>query len=111
MPSLQSLFVCGPVPISGGFRLKDASYHETRAGYPYLRLCLEDMSGCLPAYAWREDIYRGIYLPDYSLIDIEGQTRYFDNQLRIDLNSIVPVNSKRAGDVVRLIPQSICPMP
>jgi 3'-5' exoribonuclease len=76
-----------------------------------MRLCLEDFSGTLPAYAWKEDVYRGLYLPNYSLVHVEGRSRYFENKLRVDMDFITPVAKKKPGDVIRLIPQTICPLP
>lgn len=48
---------------------------------------------------------------NYSLARIEEESRYYYNQLRIDLFAIAPVGFKRAGEVIRLIPRSICPPP
>ena len=100
-----------PGHIVGEFRLRDALIGETRIGRQYMRIFIEDMSISLPAYIWEEDLYRGVYLPNHSLVRIEGQSRYYYNQLRVDLFAIDPVGFKRAGDVIRLIPQSICPLP
>lgn len=111
MNSLQSLWGYGRVQVSGTFRLQNVCFHETRAGYPYMRLCLEDFSGIIPAYAWKEEIYQGLYLPNYSLVNVEGRSRYFDNKLRVDMDRVTPVTKKKSGDVIRLIPQSICPLP
>jgi 3'-5' exoribonuclease len=111
MFSLQNVYHQPPGPICGTFRLTDVCYHETRTGQPYMRLQLEDMSAHISAYAWREDIYRHLYLPNYSLIHVQGHSRYFDQQLRIDLNGMTPLGFKPSGDVVRLIPQSLCPYP
>lgn len=110
MHSLQSLLVT-PGQIRGCFRVRDLSYSEARNGNPYLRLLLEDMSGSVFAYAWQEDIYKDLYLSDYTLVFVEGQTRFFDKEMRVDLRTIQPLKTKRAGEVVRLIPQSICPLP
>ena len=109
MHSLQSLLVT-PGQIRGSFRVRDLSYLEARNGNPYLRLLMEDMSGSVFAYAWQEEIYKELYLPDYSLAFVEGQSRFFDNEMRVDLRTIQHLNTKRAGEVVRLIPQSICPL-
>ena len=111
MHNLSSLTLFQPGPVAGEFRLRDASLNETREGHQYLRIFLEDMSGSLPAYIWREEIYRGLYLPNLSLARIEGQSRFHDDLLRVDLYAIEPIGFKRAGEVVRLIPQSICPLP
>jgi 3'-5' exoribonuclease len=91
--------------------VRDTSYFETRSGNPYLRLMLEDMSGDVLAYTWCEEIYKDLYLPDYSLAYVEGQSRFFDNSLRLDLRTIQPQRCAEAGEVVRLIPQSLCPLP
>lgn len=111
MLSLQNVYHYPPGPICGTFRQTDVCYHETRTGQPYMRLQLEDMSALVPAYAWHEGIYRQLFLPNYSLIHVQGQSRYFDQQLRIDLDSITPLGTKQPGDIVRLIPQSLCPSP
>ena len=111
MHNLSSLTLFQPGPVAGEFRLRDASLNETREGHQYLRIFLEDMSGSFPAYIWREEIYRGLYLPNLSLARIEGQSRFHDDLLRVDLYAIEPIGFKRAGEVVCLIPQSICPLP
>ncbi len=111
MHSLLAVQLFQPGPVAGEFRLRDASINETRAGRQYLRIFLEDARGSVPAYIWKEDIYRGFYLPNLSLVRIEGQGRYHDNIPRVDLHAIEATGFKRAGDVVRLIPQSICPLP
>ena len=108
MINLQEL---QPGDVHGTFRLRDACLNETRRGNQYFRIFIEDMSGSLPAYVWHEEVYRGFYLPNHSLIQIKGEGRYFDNQLRIDLHSLTPVSFKAPGDVVRLIPRSLCPLP
>lgn len=111
MNNFPSLPFLQPGHVSGEFRLRDALIGETRAGRQYLRIFLEDMSISLPVYIWDEDLYRGVYLPNYSLARIEGESRYYYNQLRVDLFAIDPVGFKRAGEVIRLIPRSICPLP
>ncbi len=111
MSYLINLHNCHPGPIAGDFRLRDASINETRDGRQYLRIFLEDMSGSLPAYIWQEEIYRRFYLPNLSLVRIEGQSRYYGNLLRVDLHAITPLDYKQPGDVVRLISRSICPLP
>lgn len=111
MHSLQSVQLFQTGPVSGEFRLRDVSINETRAGRQYLRIFLEDARGSVPAYLWKEDIYRGFYLPNLSLVRIEGQGRYHGNLSRIDLHAIEATGFKQAGDVVRLIPQSFCPIP
>ena len=101
---LKLIMSFAPGPLSGCFRLREAAYCETRAGNPYLRFCLEDASGSLPAYAWKEDLYRGFNLADYSLVQIFGQTRYFDNRLRVDLQDLSlmaqkkPIQPKSSAD-------------
>jgi len=96
---------------SGDFRLRDALIGETKNGKQYMRIFIEDMDTCLPAYIWKEELYRGVYLPNNVLAKIEGRSRYYYNQLQVDLTAINPVGFKRAGEVIRLIPQSICPLP
>lgn len=108
LPSLQFL---QPGHVIGEYRLRNCCLNEAKNGRQYLRIHLEDMSCSVPAYIWQEDIYQRFYLPDHSLARIEGQSRYYRNLLRVDLSRIEPICQKRAGDVARLIPQSVCPLP
>ena len=111
MNNLQSLQLIQPGPVAGEFRLRDASINETREGRQYLRIYLEDMSGSIPGYVWREEIYRGLCLQNYSLVRIVGQSRFHDDLLQVDLYSIEPIGFKRAGEVVRLIPRASARFP
>ncbi len=111
MPNLTSLQYHTPGSIAGEFRLRDCCLNSAKNGCQYLRIHLEDMSCSVPAYIWQEDIYQRFYLPDHSLARIEGQSRYHRNLLRVDLKRIEPISQKRQGDVVRLIPKSVCPLP
>src|SRR6056297_1289066 len=111
MHSIETLTLYQPGVFSSTFRLRDAVYCESRYGNPYLKFILEDSSGSLPAYVWDENIYRGLYLPNYSLVQVEGNTSVFNGQLRANVSRIIPTSEKRAGEVLRLIPQSLCPIP
>lgn len=111
MHSIEMLTVYQPGVFSSTFRLRDAVYCESRYGHPYLKFTMEDCSGSLPAYVWDENIYRGLYLPNYALVQVDGTTRVFNGQLRANLSRIMPVREKREGEVLRLIPQSLCPIP
>lgn len=111
MTNLQALPHNTQNPIVGEFRLRNCCLNESRNGRQYLRIQLEDMRCSVPAYVWQEDLCQRFYLPDHSLVRIEGQGRYYKELLRIDLNRIEPFSQKRVGDVVRLIPRSVCPLP
>jgi 3'-5' exoribonuclease len=109
--NLQNIPSCQPGQISGDFRVRNVSLNETRAGRQYLKFFLEDMSGQIPAYIWREEIYRGLYLPDFSIARIEGKSRHHDEHLKVDIHSVMPVATKPPSESVRLIPLTICPIP
>lgn len=111
MTNLQALSYSTQDPIVGEYRLRNCCLRETRDGRQYLRVQLEDMSCSVPAYVWQEDLCQRFYLPDHSLVRIEGQSQYYKDLLRIHLNHIEPISQKRTGDVVRLIPRSVCPLP
>lgn len=111
MSNLTSLQYHTPGSIVGEFRLRDCCLKEARNGRQYLQIHLEDMSCSVPAYIWKDDIDQRFYLPDHSLARIEGQSRYHRNLLRVDLKRIELISQIQAGDVVRLIPKSVCPLP
>ena len=111
MYSVEALKLYQPGSFTGTYRLRDAAYSESRHGQPYLKFMLEDNTGSLPAYIWDEHLYRELYLPNYGLIHVTATTRVFDGQLRVNVSNIVPTAVKSSGDVLRLIPQSLCPIP
>lgn len=100
-----------PGPLSGIFRIRNLELCETRQGAAYLRFSLEDFSGTVWGYPWTEAVIRSLYLPDYSLVRIEGQARWFGNHLRIDLITAEAVVLTPVEQGVRLLPQSLCPIP
>ena len=100
-----------PGPLSGIFRIRHLELCETRQGTQYLRLTLEDFSGSVRAYAWTDAVIRSLYLPDYSLVWIEGQVRWFGNHLRIDLLKAQAVTDPPIEQSIRLLPHSLCPIP
>ena len=111
MYSVEALKLYQPGSFTGTYRLRDATYCESRHGQPYLKFMLEDSTGSLPAYIWDEHLYRELYLPNYVLIKVTATTRVFDGQLRVNVSNMVPTTEKTSGEVLRLIPQSLCPMP
>ena len=100
-----------PGAVCGTFRLREATHSATWDGYPYLRVVLEDFSGHLPAYAWRDDLIGQLDRPDYSLVRICGQVRRFRGKLRIDVAAVQPLSQPVERSAAALIPQGICPLP
>ncbi|MDY0269973.1 hypothetical protein [Trichloromonas sp.] len=100
-----------PGAVCGTFRLREATHSATWDGYPYLRVVLEDFSGHLPAYAWREEVIAQLDLPDYSLVRICGQVRRYRGKLQIDVTSVQPLSQSAERSAAALIPQGICPVP
>jgi len=111
MCDLQKLQLHMPGAFTGDFRMRDVSINETKDGRQYVQFMLEDMTASVPAYVWREELQPECYLPDYSLVRVSGKCRYHDEQLKVDIHSLIPIEQKRPGDVLRLIPLSLCPQP
>jgi len=111
MIDLHALMLSSTGPVTGDFRLSDPSLHETRAGRRYLRFQLEDCTGSIPAYVWNENLYRNFDIQNFGLVRICGQSRIYNGQFLVDLHSFHPIHQKRAGDVIRLIPLTLCPLP
>lgn len=111
MHSIEMLKLHKQGCFSGTFRLRDAAYSKSKNGSSYLKFKMEDSSGDLPAYIWDENLYRGLDFPNYALVQVEGNTSNFNGQLQANIISIVPTSEKRTGEVLRLIPLSLCPIP
>ena len=111
MLSISPLQTLQPGPLSGIFRIRQPELSETRQGQSYLRLTLEDYSGQAWAYAWDESVMRALYLPDYSLIRIDGQVRWHNQCWRIDLVRVEVLQTIPVEQGFQLLPQSLCPIP
>ncbi len=98
-------------PVSEVFRMRAPVGRRSRRGRHYLRVQLEDMNGSLYAYLWQEELYRNIDLRDLAPIFIEGRLRQRSDAPVVDISSIQNYQEENPGDVVRLIPQSLCPVP
>ena len=72
-------------------------------------MMLEDMSGCLNAYAWKEEVYRNEPVKDLSCLYVEGQLRKRSDETVADIVSLDMTDKTK--DAVRLIPHSLCPQP
>lgn len=97
-------------PISGLYRLRNPLRRTTRRGRPYLRVQLEDMNGSLYGYLWKDELENG-GLRDLSPVYIEGRLRRRSDGPVVDLDAIRQHRETDPAAVVRLIPQSICPVP
>lgn len=97
-------------PISGLYRLRNPLRRTTRRGRPYLRVQLEDMNGSLYGYLWKDEFEDG-GLRDLSPVYIEGRLRQRSDGPVVDLDAIRQHRETDPAAVVRLIPQSICPVP
>ena len=110
MNSLKTYLNTFEGPISGAFRMRHPVISETSDGRTYLRLFLEDYSGSLPAYAWEHHMFTKLRLQDLSCVFVQGLVRKRIDGPVVDLSQIVPLEV-REGEVARLIPWSLCPMP
>ena len=97
--------------IGGVFRLRNPSLRRSRRGRLYLKASLEDMGGSLTAYLWDEEICRRFNLNDLSPAYIEGTLRHRQDGPVVDLVLLQGERVTCAGEIVRLIPQSVCPRP
>jgi 3'-5' exoribonuclease len=111
MNNLKSLMIKYAGPVCGVFRMRHPALYETRSGQPYLRVVLEDMSGSVSGYAWQREVYEQLYFNELSCVYIEGQIRRRSDAAVVDLSEIQSIQVKGRENAVRLIPQSVCPIP
>ncbi|MGD9848697.1 MAG: TraI domain-containing protein [Desulfuromonas sp.] len=108
--------------VCGWFRLQQWTEALTRDGFPYLKLVLEDCSGQLTGYVWQQALVAQMQrqvLPSYALVEVQGQARWFQGRLRLDVSSLLVPGAKECADLVgtegfsaaRLLPRSLCPQP
>jgi len=109
MNNLQAQMIHHHGPIFGTFRLSETVFGEDRNGRPFVRFKLEDMSGCIYAYSFLEQIQQAATLNDFSRVYIEGQLRSRGEGQVVEVMTLFPIKPA-TGDIVRLIPQSLCPL-
>ena len=97
-------------PITGHYRLRNPLRRTTRRGRPYLRVQLENMEGSLYGYLWSDEI-DSEGLRDLSPVYVEGRLRRRSDGPVVDLEAIRQHREINPAAVVRLIPQSFCPVP
>ncbi|MFO7814021.1 MAG: hypothetical protein R6V21_13735 [Pelovirga sp.] len=110
MQSIEMLKLHKQVRFSGTFRLRDADFRETKDGRIFLKFYMEDSTGELPSFIWEKDLDPGLCFPDYTLVQVEGTTRILNGHLLANVRRIALAKEKRAGEVLRLIPQSLSPI-
>ena len=110
MNSLQTYVARGTGTVQGIFRLRRPRWRRSRNGNRFIEMELEDMSGKMPTYLWKtEGVGEGL-LKELACVDIAGTLRRRRAGLALDLLRMQAVRSAQ-GEVVRLIPQSLCPIP
>lgn len=108
--SLQTELIGSQGPLSGTFRVTAPYFGESDSGHPFVRLRLEDFNGYIYAYSWLEVVMRSTGMFVYSRAYIEGQLKVQQSQPIVEIQTLVPAKLEY-HDIVRLIPQSICPHP
>lgn len=96
---------------AGVYRLRSPLRRTSRSGRAYLRVKLEDMNGSMYGYLWKEESCPNIVLDDLSPVYVEGQLRRRSDGPVVDLDAIRQHRETDPAAVVRLIPQSLCPVP
>ncbi|TYO96335.1 3'-5' exoribonuclease [Geothermobacter ehrlichii] len=110
MLPIRTLIEKGRGTVRGLYRLRRPRLRHTRKGCPYVALELEDMSGRVPAYLWAPDSDTESLLQDLRCVEVVGAIRRRRDGIVLDVERIGDVQD-RLGEVVRLIPQSVCPLP
>ena len=97
-------------PFAGHYRLKSSHWHQGSAGpQSAIRMVIEDMSGCIPAYIWH--LRSDLELPElWSCVEVDGRIRMRSDGPVADVE-FVWTASKPAAEIIRLIPHSFCPKP
>lgn len=108
--SLQSFAIGHQGPISGVFRIMAPYLGESPSCRLFVRLRLEDASGYLYAFSWREEVMHSMALYDLSRAYIEGVLRPHGSHVVVELQTLVAAQA-HYGEIIRLIPQSLCPRP
>jgi len=97
--------------VSGTFRLRNPFWGETKQGQAYLRIDLEDSSMMAYGYSWHAEIVQHLQLLDLCCVKIEGIIRWYAGKQVIDIRDMTIIDQQPREEVVRLLPQSICPQP
>lgn len=109
MANLENSKVPAKGPFSGKFRIRQPHRRETRDGRPFLQLALEDLAGRIPAYVW-QTASRQEFPVDLSCMQVDGVIRFRRDGAVADVRRL-SLAEKSVEDALRLIPQSICPLP
>lgn len=109
MTSAELLKVGHGGPFSGRFRLRSPQSCMARDGRAYARMDLEDMNGRIPAFIWCPENESQLP-PDLSCVQVDGVVRWRRDGAVADLERVKAAD-KQPEEVIRMIPQSICPQP
>ena len=110
MTKLQEYIKCGLRVVKGVFRIRTPRHRIARNGNPFTEMQIEDMSCKLPAYLWVPNNVTCHSLGDYHCVEVSGQIRWRRDGPVLDLSQVQPSETD-PDDAVRLIPESICPIP
>jgi 3'-5' exoribonuclease len=107
---LKSILAGCQGEISGPFRVGSLSRPFSWDGKSIIRLRLEDYSGYVDAFSYDPEIINFFGLCDGSKVYIEGQLRGQGGLVEVELDTLI-FRDLTYEDIVRLIPQQICPKP
>lgn len=108
MNKLQVVENIGTGQVEGVYRLRRPVRRQTRTGMPFIKMILEDQNCAFPAYLWHPG---GLQIPgDLTCVQVQGKMRWRSDGAVADLEQVT-VADKQPDEVLRLIPQSLCPLP
>jgi 3'-5' exoribonuclease len=107
---LQTFLLGCEGPVSGTFRVRFPCRDIYMDGRECVRLSLEDYSGSVWAFSWDPEIINAFGIYDLSSVYIEGQVRIDGERVEVELEKVMPTEI-HYDDIVRLIPQQLCPIP
>lgn len=94
--------------ITGTFRIHRPEHRTARNGHDFISLVLEDLSGTIKAFAWRNRYEGPPFLTEMDKVLLTGTMKQFNGEWHIDVLSIESLRNA-ADDPLALVPSRLCP--
>lgn len=93
--------------ITGTFRIHRPEHRTARNGHDFISLVLEDLSGTIKAFAWRNRYEGPPFLTEMDKVLLTGTMKQFNGEWHIDVLSIEPLRGA-VDDPLALVPCRLC---
>lgn len=94
--------------IEGAFRVHRPEHRTSRNGNEYIAMVLEDLSGTIRAFAWRNRYQGPPFLTEMDRVLVTGTMKWLNGEWHVDVLSMHPIGEV-TGDPLALIPYRLCP--